>query len=104
MTTDFKNNTPFLLGLLFFALVTAHEVEHITEAFEIADEAFEIGCEYCEENQSQNSVNSKTNITFIDFEFKDEIKQPCSQMISNVENRVALLIRRRDYFTNPNHT
>ena len=39
-----------------------------------------------------------------DFEFKDEIKQPCSQMISNVENPVALHIRRTDYITNPNHT
>ena len=71
MTTDSKNNTPFLLGLLFFALVTAHEVEHITEAFEIADEAFEIGCEYCEENQSQDLENSKKNITFIDFNIED---------------------------------
>ena len=44
MTTEFKNNTPFLLGLLFFALVTAHEIEHITEAFEIEDEAFELAC------------------------------------------------------------
>ena len=65
MTTDFKNNTPFLLGLLFFALVTAHEIEHITEAFEIEDEAFELGCEYCEENQSQGLEDSKKKITFI---------------------------------------
>ena len=39
-----------------------------------------------------------------DFEFKDDIKQPCSQMISNIENPVALHIRRTDYITNPNHT
>ena len=71
MTTNFKNNTPFLLGLFFFALVTAHEIEHIAEAFENEDEAFELGCEYCEENQSQDLVNSKTNITFIDFEIED---------------------------------
>ena len=71
MITDFKNKTPFLLGLFFLAFVTAHEVEHITEAFEIEDEAFELDCEYCEENQSQNSVNSKTNITFIDFDIED---------------------------------
>ena len=71
MITDFKNNTPFLLGLLFFALVTAHEIEHIAEAFEIEDEAFEINCDYCEESQSQDLVNSKTNITFIDFDIED---------------------------------
>ena len=32
MITDFKNKTPFLLGLLVLAFVTAHEVEHISEA------------------------------------------------------------------------
>ena len=71
MTTDFKNYIAFLIGLLFFALVTAHEVEHITEAFEIADEAFEIGCEYCEESQSQDIEDSKKNITFINFDIED---------------------------------
>ena len=67
MTTDFKNKTPFLLGLLFLAFVTAHEVEHIIEAFEVQDEGFELSCDYCEETQSQD-LNSKTNITFIDFD------------------------------------
>lgn len=71
MITDLKNKTPFLLGLLFLALVTTHEVEHIAEAFEIEDEAFEIDCDYCEENQTQDLVNSKTNITFIDFDIED---------------------------------
>ena len=71
MITDFKNKTPFLLGLLFLALATSHEIEHIAEAFEIHDEAIEIDCDYCEENQSQNLVNSKTNITFIDFDIED---------------------------------
>ena len=71
MTTDLKNKTPFLLGLLFLALVTTHEIEHIAEAFEIADEVFEINCDYCEENQTQDLVNSKTNITFIDFDIED---------------------------------
>ena len=71
MITDFKNNTSFLLGLLFFALVTAHEIEHIAEAFEIEDEAFELSCEYCEENQSEDLAGSETNITFIDFDIED---------------------------------
>ena len=71
MITDFKNKTPFLLGLLFLALATSHEIEHIAEAFEIKDEAIEIDCDYCEENQSHNLVNSKTNITFIDFDIED---------------------------------
>ena len=71
MITDFKNKTPFLLGLFFLVFLTAHEVEHITEAFEIEDKAFEIGCEYCEENQSQDIEDSKTNITFINFDIED---------------------------------
>ena len=71
MITDFKNKTPFLLGLLFLAFVTAHEVEHISEAFELQDEGFELSCDYCEETQSQDLVNSKTNITLIDFDIED---------------------------------
>lgn len=39
-----------------------------------------------------------------DFEFKDEILIPCKKMISNVDNPIALHIRRTDYITNPNHT
>ena len=71
MITDFKNKTPFLLGLIFLAFVTAHEVEHISEAFEVQDEGFELSCDYCEETQSQDLANSKTNITFIDFDIED---------------------------------
>ena len=83
MITDFKNKAPFLLGLLFLALATSHEIEHIAEAFEIHDEAIEIDCDYCEENQSQNLVNSKTNITFIDFDIEDsELLSLTDQSIS----------------------
>ena len=71
MITDFKNKTPFLFGLLFLAFVTAHEVKHISEAFEVQDEGFELSCDYCEETQSQDLANSKTNITFIDFNIED---------------------------------
>ena len=70
MITDLKNKTPFLLGLAFLALATTHQVEHIAEAFEIEDEAFEVNCDYCEENQTQDLENSKTNITFIDFDIE----------------------------------
>jgi len=70
MITDLKNKTSLLLGLAFLALAASHEVEHIAEAFEIEDEAFEINCDYCEENQTQDLVNSKTNITFIDFDIE----------------------------------
>ena len=83
MITDFKNKTPFLLGLLFLALATSHEIEHIAEAFEIHDEAIEIDCDYCEENQSQSLENSKTNITFIDFDIEDsELLSLTDQSIS----------------------
>ena len=39
-----------------------------------------------------------------DFEFKDPIYNPCKEMISTIDNPVALHIRRTDYITNPNHT
>lgn len=39
-----------------------------------------------------------------DFEFKDEILNPCKEMMSNVDNPISLHIRRTDYITNPNHT
>ena len=71
MITDFKNKTPFLLGLLFLAFATAHEVEHISEAFEVQDEGFELSCDYCEENQSQYLEDAKKNITFINFDIED---------------------------------
>jgi len=35
-----------------------------------------------------------------DFTFKDEILKPCKEMISSVENPVALHVRRTDYLTN----
>ena len=83
MTTDLKNKTPFLLGLLFLALVTTHEIEHIAEAFEVQDEGFELSCDYCEESQSQDLVNSKTNITFIDFDIEDsKLVSPTDQSLS----------------------
>ena len=83
MITDFKNKTPFLIGLLFLAFVTVHEVEHISEAFEVQDEGFELSCDYCEETQSQDLVNSKTNITFIDFDIEDsELVSPTDQSLS----------------------
>ena len=71
MITDFKNKTSFLLGLLFLAFVTAHEVEHISEAFEVQDEGFELRCDYCEENQPQDIEDSKENTTFINFDIED---------------------------------
>jgi len=39
-----------------------------------------------------------------DFQFKDDIRIPCEEMISSLDNPVALHIRRTDYITNPNHT
>jgi hypothetical protein len=35
-----------------------------------------------------------------DFTFKDEVLKPCKEMISSVENPIALHIRRTDYLTN----
>ena len=40
-----------------------------------------------------------------DFIFKDEILEPCKEMISQLDSSpIALHIRRTDYITNPNHT
>ena len=40
-----------------------------------------------------------------DFEFRDEILEPCTEMMSQFDSApIALHIRRTDYVTNPNHT
>ena len=39
-----------------------------------------------------------------DFSFKDEIFEPCNEMLSGLDSPVSLHIRRTDYVTNPNHT
>ena len=39
-----------------------------------------------------------------DFTFKDEILEPCNEMLSEINSPVSLHIRRTDYITNPNHT
>ena len=39
-----------------------------------------------------------------DFSFKDEILEPCKEMIGSAGDAIALHVRRTDYLTNPNHT
>lgn len=39
-----------------------------------------------------------------DFQFKNEILDPCQEIIRNLNNPIALHIRRTDYVTNDNHT
>jgi len=39
-----------------------------------------------------------------DFSFKDEILEPCKEMIGSVGEAISLHIRRTDYLQNPNHT
>lgn len=39
-----------------------------------------------------------------DFSFKDEILEPCKEMIGSVGEVISLHIRRTDYLQNPNHT
>ena len=39
-----------------------------------------------------------------DFSFKDQILNPCREMISSVGDAISLHIRRTDYLENPNHT
>jgi len=39
-----------------------------------------------------------------DFLFKNEILEPCKEMIGSVGEAISLHVRRTDYLTNPNHT
>ena len=39
-----------------------------------------------------------------DFSFKDEILDPCKEMIESVGESISLHVRRTDYLQNPNHT
>lgn len=39
-----------------------------------------------------------------DFAFKEEILNPCKEMVESVGDTISLHIRRTDYLTNPNHT
>ena len=39
-----------------------------------------------------------------DFTFKDEILNPCREMISGIDDPISLHIRRTDYTTDPNHS
>jgi hypothetical protein len=40
----------------------------------------------------------------VDFSFKDEILEPCKEMMGSVGEAISLHIRRTDYLQNPNHT
>ena len=39
-----------------------------------------------------------------DFSFKDEILEPCKEMIGSIGDAISLHVRRTDYLQNPNHT
>jgi len=39
-----------------------------------------------------------------DFSFKDEILDPCKEMMGSIGKAISLHIRRTDYLQNPNHT
>ncbi len=39
-----------------------------------------------------------------DFSFKDEILEPCKEMIGSIGEAISLHVRRTDYLQNPNHT
>ena len=54
--------------------------------------------------QSEKYFKHIENEIRIDFSFKDEIFQPCVDMISSIGETISLHIRRTDYLSNPNHT
>jgi len=55
--------------------------------------------------QSEKYFKNVEDIIRKDFTFKDEIREPCKNMMESIgENKViGLHIRRTDYLTNPNH-
>jgi hypothetical protein len=50
--------------------------------------------------QSEKYFKNIENEIREDFTFKNEVAKPCKEMISSVENPIALHIRRTDYLTN----
>jgi len=54
--------------------------------------------------QSEKYFLNVEDIIRKDFIFKDEIRQPCQEMMDQVDGEtIGLHIRRKDYLTNPNH-
>jgi len=54
--------------------------------------------------QSEKYFKHVEQIIRKDFTFKDEIREPCEEMMENIDDKVVgLHIRRKDYLTNPNH-
>jgi hypothetical protein len=53
--------------------------------------------------QSEKYFKKIRNSILEDFTFRQHILEPCKDMISQVDNPIALHVRRSDYLTNPNH-
>ena len=54
--------------------------------------------------QSEKYFLNVEDIIRKDFTFKEEVRQPCQEMMGQLEGQViGLHIRRKDYLTNPNH-
>lgn len=43
------------------------------------------------------------SLLLCDFTFKDEIREPCMEMMSGIGDAISLHVRRTDFLTNPNH-
>ena len=54
--------------------------------------------------QSEKYFKHIENEIRIDFSFKDEILEPCKEMIDSVGQAISLHVRRTDYIENINHT
>ena len=53
--------------------------------------------------QSEKYFKNIENEIRVDFSFKDEILEPCKEMIGSIGEVISLHVRRTDYLTNPNH-
>lgn len=47
--------------------------------------------------------NTKDELRSIDFQFKEDIIEECSEIVNEYKGSIALHIRRNDFLTNPNH-
>lgn len=54
--------------------------------------------------QSEKYFKNIENEIREDFQFKEQILTPCTEMISDLKDSISLHIRRTDYLQNPNHT
>lgn len=54
--------------------------------------------------QTERYFSHIRSLLLSDFTFKDEIREPCIEMMKDIGDSISLHVRRTDFITNPNHT